>query len=84
MHRADIKAALQRAGFTQTSIAAAVGVKQPSVSCVIAGNTKSRRIAKAIAKATGLSLAELWPGKYRELDLSGTEPIRKLLTRSPS
>ena len=39
-----------------------------TVSYVVAGTTTSRRIAEAIASATGLTLDTLWPGKYPAAD----------------
>jgi lambda repressor-like predicted transcriptional regulator len=64
MHPADIKAALQKAGSSQTAIAKQRKVSKTTVSDVIYGRTTSRPIADLIAQVTGLTLDELWPGKY--------------------
>jgi lambda repressor-like predicted transcriptional regulator len=64
MHRADIRAALIKAGKNQTVIADELGVSDNAVSLVISGRATSRRIANAIAKATGISIYRLWPGRY--------------------
>ena len=64
MHPADIKAALQKAGSSQVEIAEECNVSANSVSHVIYGRSTSRPIATAISKKTGLSLDELWPGRY--------------------
>lgn len=84
MHPADINASLVKSGSNQSKIARSLDVTPMAICHVVYGRSKSRRIAKAISAITGLSLSELWPGKYRELDISGTEPLRKLLTRSQS
>lgn len=64
MHPADINAALIKAGTNQTIIAERLHVSQVMVSHVIHSRSTSRRIALAIAKTTGLSLQQLWPGRY--------------------
>lgn len=64
MHPADINAALIKSGNNQTIIAERLGVSHVSVSHVIYGRATSRRIADAIAKATGLTIQQLWPGRY--------------------
>lgn len=60
----DIQYAIKDAGTSQAQIARELQVSKVTVSYVLAGKTTSRRIAEAIAKATGLSLDTLWPGKY--------------------
>ncbi len=64
MHPADINAALIKCGTNQTQIAERLGVTQSTVSYVIWGRVRSRRVAHAIAKATGLPVDQLWPGRY--------------------
>lgn len=64
MHPADIRAALIKAGSNQAGIARQLGVSHNAVSLVVHGSTKSARIARAIAKATGISIHTLWPGRY--------------------
>jgi len=64
MHPADINAALIKSGTRPAHIAEKLGVSNVCVSHVIYGRTTSRRIAEAIAKASGFSLQQLWPGRY--------------------
>jgi lambda repressor-like predicted transcriptional regulator len=64
MHPADIKAAIQKAGSSQTQIARDLKVSKTTVNDVIYGRTTSRPIANHIARLTGLSLSVLWPGRY--------------------
>lgn len=60
----DIQYAIKDAGSSQAQIARELQVSKVTVSYVLAGKTTSRRIAEAVARATGLSLDTLWPGKY--------------------
>lgn len=64
MHPADINAALIKRGMNQTKLAALIGVEQNLVSSVIHGTLNSRPVATAISGATGIPLADLWPGQY--------------------
>lgn len=64
MHPADIKAALQKRGTNQAKIAETMKVSRSTVSYVIQGRGKSRRVADAISQATGIPVDRLWPGKY--------------------
>lgn len=64
MHPADIQSAIKKTGTSQAEIARQLRVSQVTVSNVVTGTTTSRRIAEAIATATGLPLDTLWPGKY--------------------
>lgn len=68
MKPADIQFLMRRNGVTQAEIARRVGVAPVTVSNVITGSTTSRRIAQAIAEATGLSIQALWPDKYPAKD----------------
>lgn len=65
MHPADIHAALIKKGTNQTIIAEKLKVSPAAVTLVIKGTSTSRRIAKAISEATGLSVHTLWPGRYQ-------------------
>jgi lambda repressor-like predicted transcriptional regulator len=65
MKPAFIKAHIEEAGYTQEKIARELGVSDVAVNHVIHGRHSSRRIAEFIAKITGLTLEELWPGRYR-------------------
>jgi len=64
MHYAYINAALHKAGVKPSQLARKLDVPRSNVSGVIHGKAKSRRIAKAIADVTGLSINELWPDVY--------------------
>jgi lambda repressor-like predicted transcriptional regulator len=66
MHGADIQAAIRKAGLTQLAIARRMQVTQQCVNRVVWDKPKGRslRVAKAISRATGLSIETLWPGVY--------------------
>lgn len=64
VHPADITAALKKSGSSQTAVASDLGVSQAAVWSVINGRKKSIRIAKRIARQTGLGIEQMWPGKY--------------------
>ena len=67
MHAEDIKAAIRKNGVTPAQIARDNGVTKMAVSHVLHGNSKSARLAVAIAKAAQKPVAEIWPGKYPAL-----------------
>jgi lambda repressor-like predicted transcriptional regulator len=64
MHPEDIKGALRKAGTSAAKVALDLKVSKTTMSEVIHGKTTSRRIARAIAKALGATLDDLWPGRY--------------------
>ena len=64
MNPHDIKAALAKAGSSETKIANDNGVTVPMIHKVIFGASRSRRLEKAIADVTGLPLETLWPDHY--------------------
>lgn len=64
MHPADIKAALAKRGTSQTKIARELKLSRSTITYVIQGRSKSRRVAEAISRATGIPVGRLWPGKY--------------------
>jgi lambda repressor-like predicted transcriptional regulator len=64
MHPADIKAALQKVRSSQAKVARELHTSETAVAHVIYGRSTSKRIAKLISKKTGLSLSQLWPGRY--------------------
>lgn len=66
MHPADIKAALEKQGVTQRSIADELDISDVSVNNVINGKATSQRIAKLIAAKIGKQVDDIWPGRYRE------------------
>lgn len=68
MHPADIKAALNKAGHTNTSLARQMKVSPGAVWLVVRGGMTSARIAQHISSATGLPVGQLWPGRYPQLE----------------
>jgi lambda repressor-like predicted transcriptional regulator len=71
MHSADIKAALQKKGYTQTRIASLATrrrghVHKSAVCRVIAGDLKSLQIAMLIARIIEMPVHQIWPNKYPE------------------
>ena len=64
MHPADIKAALNKKGSSQAKIAYDLKRGTQTVSNVVNGRSTSRLIAQAIADEIGLTLDEIWPGRY--------------------
>lgn len=63
MHPAEINAEIRKAGATQTAIAETLGVSPATVSAVINGRIKSKRVASAIALVVSRSVVSLWPEK---------------------
>jgi len=57
----EIKILLLRAGVTQTSIANKLGVTLGFVNQNINGQRATKRVRKAIAKAAGKRIEDLWP-----------------------
>ncbi len=72
-----IQASLARHNLNQAAIARALKISPTTVSDVIAGNTVSGRIHKAIAEAIGEDIKTIWPQHY----LHGTPKRgRKMIT----
>lgn len=87
MHPADINAALKKAGTSQAQLARRLGVSHTAVCHVVNGrpNNRSRRIAKAISRASGISMKELWPDAYsRALSRSRPRAWTKPSTAQPT
>jgi hypothetical protein len=60
-----IKAAIGLAGVTQSEIAKHCGgIRPTTVSMVVNGVGRSKRVELRISEITGLKLAELWPDWY--------------------
>lgn len=55
-----IKALMVLKGITQTDIAKHLGVSRCTVTCVVNGHGRSRRIQQAIADALGEKYEVLW------------------------
>jgi len=63
MEPIDIKHALEKAGYTQKKIADQCGVTPTQVKRVINGSV-SDPVRRAIAKAIGKDVKEIWPEYY--------------------
>ena len=70
MHPADIKAALHKKGLTSKAVAAHFGITEGSVSQIINGHKKSRRVAVYISKRVRIPVAQLWPNSYPAVELA--------------
>jgi lambda repressor-like predicted transcriptional regulator len=68
MHPADIQAALRKAGVSQKTIADKFGVTESTVSQVIHGQSKSRRVAEYMASVIEKEIHNIWPGSYEQDD----------------
>lgn len=78
MHHEDIKAAIRKRDVTPSDVAKALRVSNSLVSRVIRGKSRSERVARAIAKVTGLGIDVLWPGLYQARG-DGTQRVAGLL-----
>ena len=56
----DIKAELRRRSITGASIANQLNLSRHTVSVILAGKGKSKRIQNAISKALGMTYDEVW------------------------
>lgn len=65
MHPADITATLRKAGTSQAKIARKLNITRTTVSQVVRGTGKSRRVQQAIARAAGVPVTTLWPQAKR-------------------
>ena len=63
MHHADIKAALEKRGYSLTAVAEMEGVTRSFVSQVVRGATGAR-IAARIADLLEVPIQKLWPNRY--------------------
>lgn len=77
MHPEQIKAAMRMRGVTPSALADRLEVSPATVSQVITGRTRSRRIMAAIADVTGTKVDVLWPPKASVLRRSGKELARR-------
>ena len=65
MHHFDIIAALNKAGYSQTRIAAHLRIAQPTVGNVIRGIDTSYDVATFISSVTNIPMNRMWPdGRY--------------------
>ena len=70
MKAVDIRIELLRRGYSNRKVAKALRLADTTVSNVISGNGKSRRVAQKIASITGIPVSRLWPGSYPQLELA--------------
>lgn len=61
MHRADITAALKKAGSSQAQVARTLGMQKSAISNVLAGRSKSAVIRREISKQARIPVSRLWP-----------------------
>ncbi len=71
MHKADITAAIKKAGMTQAAIARKAGVHTQVVNAVVCSRGRSARLEALISQVTCLPLHQLWPRHY---SADGAEP----------
>lgn len=79
MHPADIRAALNKRGYSILLAANDLSVSDCSVGRVVRGQGRSRRIEQRIAEITDIPLARLWPQWYGP---KAHAPLRK--SRTPT
>lgn len=86
MHPAEIKAALEIAGFSQAKLARELEINRSAVSAVVAGYGRSKQIEDRIADIIRRPPAEIWPQWHGEkpLLLSGIERELVLAFRAAS
>lgn len=63
-HRETVKYLLRLQGLTLADIAKDLNVTGATVSIVVKGERRSRRIAEHVASVLDSSVDELWPGTY--------------------
>ena len=61
-----VKSLMALKGIKGVDVAAQLGVSRVTVSIVITGKGKSKRIQQAIADILGVSYGKLWNGKKRK------------------
>lgn len=74
MKPAYIVAELKLKGYSGADVARELGLSRQTISVVINGWGKSRRVANRISQIIGISVAALWPGIYSE---PATRHVRK-------
>ena len=65
-----IKAELRVRGYTLRKLATQLGVAESTIWRIVNDRASSRRIAREISRITGISVSELWPGRYPDLELA--------------
>jgi lambda repressor-like predicted transcriptional regulator len=61
MHPELIKAEMRMRGVTPAALADELGISRVSVSSVVSGQQKSRRVMEAVAKLIGKPVNQIWP-----------------------
>lgn len=64
MHHEDIKAEIRKAGLSCAKVAAELELSRGTVSQVVQGKARSRRVALFIAGVLGKPPSAIWPGQY--------------------
>ena len=67
MSEMSIRKKLVEVGSSMTEIAREQQVTIQTVSCVVNGRRRSRRVERAIAQKLGERVEQLWPERYRYL-----------------
>ncbi len=62
--RETVKYLLRLRGLTLAAIAHDLNITGPTVSIVLTGKRRSRRVAEYVASALDSTVDELWPGVY--------------------
>lgn len=73
-HRADIRAAVEKAGKTLTQLALDNGLEEWACRHALTRRHKPGELA--IARLIGVDIWELWPGRWRAPRVKGGEPSR--------
>jgi len=86
MHPAEIKAALEIAGYSQADLARELEINRSAVSAVVAGHGRSKQVEERIAEIIRRPAEEIWPQWHGEkrLLLSGIERELVLAFRAAS
>lgn len=66
MHPAEIKAALELMGYSQSKIAEECGVTRSAVSMIVNGRGRSQQVEKHIAELLRRPRGDIWPLWYPE------------------
>ena len=71
MHPEDVKAALRKRGTSLAQIARDLNIDRSTVSSVLKGVGRSRRVENAIAQGLGKPLAVVFPERYSSIVRDG-------------
>jgi lambda repressor-like predicted transcriptional regulator len=79
MHPAEIKAALEIAGYSQADLARELEINRSLVSAVVAGHSRSKKVEDRIAEIIRRPAAEIWPQWHGERPLLLSSIERELV-----